>query len=216
MSNRLQNALRGSGYFETNIPTYNPHDISQSEFLSREQLKRLGFKSVGENTQISNKCSFYAIDGHIGNNVRIDDFCILKGNINIGHSVHICAYSMISGAQAPVTVGDFCVLSARCSVFTGSNDHSADVLPAPLAPKAYTKQSIGPVEIGTGVMVGAHVVILPNVKIKAGASVGAGCIVSSNLQEGEQLRTQKPYVLSKKRDATCIKNLSCVVLDKSV
>ena len=47
-------------------------------YLSREEVLALGFASVGENVQISNKACFYgAAKMRIGSHVRIDDFCIL-------------------------------------------------------------------------------------------------------------------------------------------
>ncbi|MEC2449247.1 acyltransferase, partial [Bacillus cereus] len=49
-------------------------------FYSQEELSEIGFLSVGENVLISKKTSIYnpgAIS--VGNNVRIDDFCILSG-----------------------------------------------------------------------------------------------------------------------------------------
>ncbi|TSB44528.1 acyltransferase, partial [Alkalicoccobacillus porphyridii] len=48
-------------------------------YLDEIQLKEMGFKSVGENVKISDKASFYGCDNiSIGNNVRIDDFCVFS------------------------------------------------------------------------------------------------------------------------------------------
>ncbi|MDR2409353.1 MAG: acyltransferase, partial [Bacteroidales bacterium] len=53
-----------------------------NSFFSKEELKDIGFKSVGDNVLISRKASFYSVSNiSIGSNVRIDDFCILSGNI---------------------------------------------------------------------------------------------------------------------------------------
>lgn len=47
--------------------------------LTREEIEQMGFASVGENVLISTKASFYGISKiHIGNNVRIDDFCVIS------------------------------------------------------------------------------------------------------------------------------------------
>ena len=67
-----------------------------NSFYSNEELKQLGLKSFGKNVLISKKCSIYGADKiSIGNNVRIDDFCILSGKIVIGNYVHISAYSAL-------------------------------------------------------------------------------------------------------------------------
>ena len=48
-------------------------------FYSREQLKKIGFKSLGKNVLISDKTSIYSPENiSIGNNVRVDDFSILS------------------------------------------------------------------------------------------------------------------------------------------
>ena len=61
-----------------------------NSFYSDEELKKIRFKSLGENVLISKKASIYSPEKIIiGNNVRIDDFCILSGNIQIGNHVHI-------------------------------------------------------------------------------------------------------------------------------
>ena len=76
--------------------------MSKLPFFDVDELKEIGFSEVGDNIQVSRKCSFHQISGRIGSNVRIDDFCIFKGNITIGSHVHIAAFCSISGAFARV------------------------------------------------------------------------------------------------------------------
>ena len=62
-------------------------------FYSESELKNLGFKKIGSNVLISKKASLYGVSQmEIGDNVRIDDFCILSGNIMLGSNIHISAY----------------------------------------------------------------------------------------------------------------------------
>lgn len=194
------------------LPESGLHD--RTGFYSVPELEFMGFKRVGKNTQISRKCSFYKISGFIGDNVRIDDFCILKGHIEIGSYVHLCAYCMVSGAAAPVTIGDFVILAARCSVYSGSNDHGADFLGGPLVPAEYVKECVGPVKVGLGTLVGAHCVILPNVDIGAGASIGSGCVVSFNVPDGGIVRLASNTITLKenRRDYNRIKQLAAMVM----
>lgn len=71
-------------------------------FYSTDELRKLGFYSVGSNVRISRKASFYGIERiSIGSNVRIDDFCVLSaglGGITIGNYIHIAVYSSLIGA----------------------------------------------------------------------------------------------------------------------
>ena len=67
-------------------------------FLSDEELRKIGFKSLGTNVLISNKVSIYGAEFiSIGDNVRIDDFCILSGKITFGNNIHIGAGSVVIG-----------------------------------------------------------------------------------------------------------------------
>ena len=64
-----------------------------NSFYTDSELKEIGFKSVGSNILLSRKASIYSPEKiSIGNNVRIDDFCILSGNITIGNYCRIAAY----------------------------------------------------------------------------------------------------------------------------
>ena len=80
-------------------------------FFSDAELFDLGFTSLGENVKISRKASIYGAGQiSIGNNVRVDDFCILSagaGGISIGSFIHIAAYSSLIGKER-IELKDFC------------------------------------------------------------------------------------------------------------
>ena len=85
-----------------------------TSFLSREKLMEIGFKSIGENVLLSRKASIYGPENiEIGNNVRIDDFCILSGKIKLGSYIHIAAYSALFGGEEGITMEDFTGLSSK-------------------------------------------------------------------------------------------------------
>ena len=64
-----------------------------SSYYSRDELKKLGLKSFGKNIQISRNTKIYDPEKlSIKNNVRIDDFCILTGNIVLGNYIHISPF----------------------------------------------------------------------------------------------------------------------------
>ena len=72
----------------------------QTSFYSECELQEIGFLSVGKNVLISRKCSIYSPEKiSIGNNVRIDDFCILSGSIKLNSNIHISAYCALYGAK---------------------------------------------------------------------------------------------------------------------
>lgn len=54
--------------------------MKMSGFYSKEELEAMHFKSLGKNVSISRKASLYHTEEmEIGNNVRIEDFCVLNG-----------------------------------------------------------------------------------------------------------------------------------------
>lgn len=65
-----------------------------TSFYTEKELPSLGLKKYGRNVKISRHASIYGAQNiSIGDNVRIDDFCILSGHIELGSYIHIAAYS---------------------------------------------------------------------------------------------------------------------------
>ena len=177
--------------------------LPDSPFFAADELKAFGFSDVGDNIQVSRKCSFYRISGRIGSNVRIDDFCIFKGHVEIGSYFHVAAFCSVSGAFAKVELKDFCTLSNRVSIFTGSDDYLADTLNNSQVPDEFTTIKKGSVVIGQAVLIGAHSVILPGVTIGDAGSVGAMAVVTKSIGPGEMARATAAVAVvgGRKRDA---------------
>ena len=176
--------------------------MAELPFYNADELKALGFSEVGRDIQVSRKCSFYGISGRIGDNVRIDDFCIFKGHVEIGSYVHVAVFCSVSGAFAKVELKDFCTLSNRVSIFTGSDDYAADTLNNSQVSEEFTTIRKGPVTIGQAVLIGAHSVILPGVEIGDAGSVGAMAVVTKSIGAGEMARAASAVAVisERKRD----------------
>jgi acetyltransferase-like isoleucine patch superfamily enzyme len=153
-------------------------------FYTKEELLAAGFSSVGNTVQISKKSSLYVISGSIGNNVRIDDFCILKGRIVLGNYIHIGSFCLLTGVCGEVNLQDCSVLSSGVHIYTGSDDYRADVLSSGAVPKEFVKTIMGGVFIGKGSIVGAQSLLLPNTYIEDGVSIGAHCIIYERVSSG--------------------------------
>ena len=90
-----------------------------TSYYSEEELKKFGFCKIGKNVFISRKSSIYGCENiSIGNNVRIDDFCILSGHIEIGNYIHIAAFTALYGGKDGIFIEDFANLSSRISVYS--------------------------------------------------------------------------------------------------
>jgi acetyltransferase-like isoleucine patch superfamily enzyme len=135
---------------------------------------------------------------HIGNNVVIDDNCLLdaKGDTNngiqIGSGVFIGRNTILSCKNGDIEVADGANLGFNCEVFSASRvrvgakvliaayayviggDHEATDPATPILEQ--TRRSAG-VEIDTGAWIGAGAKILDGVSIGAGAIIGAGAVV---------------------------------------
>lgn len=153
-----------------------------TSFLNEEEVKELGLGSVGKNVSISRFCSIYsAASIHIGDNVRIDDFSILSGNIEIGNFVHIAAGVYLYAGKSKIIIKDFSSISSQSSVYAITDDFVGGYLVNPTIPDKYRNVLMGEVILEQHVVIGTHSVVLPNVIIGTGATVGAMSLVSKNL-----------------------------------
>jgi galactoside O-acetyltransferase len=153
--------------------------------LSRLEISRIkGLVSVGENVLISDKCSLYVEKLYIGDNVRIDDFCILSGNVTLGNNIHIGAYCALYG-KMDITMEDYTGLSPRCTVFSASDDFSGEYLISPMNPVKYTNVQGGEVRLKKFVQIGAGTIIMPDLTIGEGAAIGAMSFVRHSVPAWE-------------------------------
>ena len=153
-------------------------------FYTKEELLKIGFKSIGENVLISDKASIYnAKNIEIGSNVRIDDFCILSagdGGIKLGNYIHIACYAQLIGSGA-IICEDHSQISGKASIYSSSDDFSGNYLVGPTVPKEFTNVKSKTVHLKKYVVLGCNVVVLPGVTIEEGTAVGALSLVSKDL-----------------------------------
>jgi acetyltransferase-like isoleucine patch superfamily enzyme len=153
----------------------------QDSFYTESELLELGFKAIGANVLVSRFARFYGTDKiEIGHNVRIDDFCILSGEIKLGNYIHISAYTALYGKYG-IEMKDYSGLSPRCCVFSASDDFSGDHLIGPVVQDELTNVKSGKVLIGKYVQLGCNCVVMPGITINEGAVVGAMSFVSKSL-----------------------------------
>ena len=83
-------------------------------YYSKKELRSLGFNTVGENTEVSKLCSLY-LNGKssIGNYVRIDDFTVIKGCIDIGDNIHIGSFCSFNASGSKITLEDYVGISTH-------------------------------------------------------------------------------------------------------
>jgi|SRR6185437_3576987 len=151
--------------------------------LTREQIEKLGFESVGANVLISDRASFYGCGRiSLGSHVRIDDFCVLsagEGGIAIGSYIHIAVCSSLIGAGR-IVLADFCNVSSRVAIYSSSDDFSGQTMTNPMVPREYRGVTDAEVNMGRHVIIGTGAVVLPGVSLEEGVAVGALSLVKSS------------------------------------
>ncbi|MEI6533036.1 MAG: acyltransferase [Candidatus Roizmanbacteria bacterium] len=154
-------------------------------FLTGSELSKLGFKSLGENVKISNKAVFYNTHNiSIGDNTRIDDFCILSAGceISIGAYVHISVYSSLIG-KGIIRIEDHVALSGRTSLYSSNDDYSGEYLTNPTVSSEYTNVLNQDVVIEKHSIIGSGCVILPGSYLEKGVAVGSLSLIKGKLKE---------------------------------
>lgn len=155
-------------------------------WLSKDQIEALGFGGVGENVLLSDRASFYGCARIvIGDNTRIDDFCVLSagaGGIELGAYVHVATYSSLIGAGR-IVLSNFSGVSSRVSIYSSNDDYSGTALTNPTVPPEYTNVTHAEVFLAEHVIVGAGCVILPGVRLERGVAIGALSMVTRDCEE---------------------------------
>jgi len=154
-----------------------------NSFYTEEELTTLGLKSYGKNVKISRFARLYSPDTiSIGNNVRIDDFCILSGNITIGSNIHISAYVALYGSMG-VVLEDYTGISPMTTVYSAMDDFGGDYLIGPIHSEGKTNVTGGQVTLREFSQIGTHCVVFPDVTIGEGSVIGACSLVKCSVED---------------------------------
>jgi acetyltransferase-like isoleucine patch superfamily enzyme len=134
---------------------------------------------IGNNVDIDPSSRF--------NNVNIADGVKISSNVNlfgsfehpmqIGFNSYIGPFCFLEGHNAFVKIGRNVSFAQRVTLLTASAPNASDKLQKifPLIK--------GPIEIGDHVWIGAHSIIMPNVKIGSYSVVAAGSFVNTSFPD---------------------------------
>jgi galactoside O-acetyltransferase len=149
-----------------------------SSFYNEEELSKLGLKKYGKNVLISRNACLYGTENmEIGDNTRIDDFCVLSGKITMGNYIHIAPFCLLAGGQKGITMHDFSGLSSKVSLYAASDDYSGSSLTNPTVDEKFKHVISEEIILERHVIIGATSVILPGVTLKEGSAVGSMSLV---------------------------------------
>jgi galactoside O-acetyltransferase len=152
-------------------------------WLTKEQLELLSFKKLGRNVKISSKASLYNTElWEVGDNVRIDDFCVVSGKVVFGRNIHITVFCNIAGGTEGVTFDDFSVAAYGCHVFSQSDDYTGLTLTNSTVPAEYKKERKEKVHIGRHCILGTKSIVFPGVIMAEGCSLGAMSMLTKSTE----------------------------------
>jgi acetyltransferase-like isoleucine patch superfamily enzyme len=153
-------------------------------YLSEEELRSVGFRSVGRHARIHKRASIYCPENiSFGDHARVDDFAVIiaTGPIYFGDYVHVPNFCFLGGTFG-ITLEDFSTLAPGVMIFSSSDDYSGRALTNATVPRQFLGGKKAPVVLQKHVIVGAGSVILPGCTLGEGASVGALSLVKESLE----------------------------------
>lgn len=151
-----------------------------SFFYTREELLLLGFNEVGNSVMVSKDARFFNIAGSIGDRVRIDAFAVITGQIELETDVHVSPFCFIGGTGGLVRMKKRSGISTHVSIFTKSDDYTSKT-----GKRDGDIKISGDVILGERSILGMGCAVMPGVNIGDDASIGAGCIISRKIENGE-------------------------------
>lgn len=154
--------------------------INMAYFTSKE-LAGMSFKQVGDNVKISRQASIYDYENiEIGDNSRIDDFCVISGKVKIGRNVHITPMCLVAGGEEGIIFEDFTTIAYSVQVFTQSDDYSGNSMTNSTIPDRFKNEFKSRVVIKQYSIVGAGSIVMPGVTLAEGTAVGAMSLVRAS------------------------------------
>jgi acetyltransferase-like isoleucine patch superfamily enzyme len=178
----------GVGYFlRKNTYRWFIRSIGSNFILGRNVVIRHPHRlKIGNNVTIDDNC---LIDGRgagdtgviIENNVVINRNCYIQaknGYIRISNRASIGCNSVIISMDG-LEIGEAVLIAGGCYISAGAYKYENPNLPI-MDQVVYTN---GPISIGAGVWIGTRVTLLDGVKIGKNAVIGAGAIVTKDIPE---------------------------------
>lgn len=178
-------------------------------YFTREELLARGVREAGENCMVSRKCSIYSGGGiALGDNVRIDDFCLLVGTITIEDYVHIGAFSGLHASkEGHIIFRAFSGISSNVHIYASSDRFDGEFITArPGLPDDCTDDVCTEVVLGRYAQIGTGSVVLPVGSLGEGAAVGAMSLVNKPLAPWN-VYAGIPCKFLKTRSKNMLKNL---------
>jgi galactoside O-acetyltransferase len=145
--------------------------------------RRFGFRTCGDDVRIYEWVRVLDAERiDVGSHVVVDDFVFLDGgeSLSIGSHVHIASFVGIVGGGT-VVLEDFVGLATGTRLVSGTDIMDGSGLTGPTIPDRWRAVRRGSIHIGKHAVMGANVVVHPDVTIGEGTIVGSQSLVTRSL-----------------------------------
>lgn len=172
-----------------------------------EEIKKQ-LKYCGENVFIGKNTFFIRPENVVlGDNVRIDPFCYIAAELEVGSNVQITTHCVLGGRKK-IKLGNWTFIGYGSKLFTGSEDYSGDFGPV--------NDFWGNNKVFEGEIIfedfsgcAADTIIMPGVTLPIGCAIGAKSFVYSSKSLDEwSVFLGNPIKFHKKRNKKNILELS--------
>lgn len=151
-------------------------------YYSIKELRAMGFRSLGKHVLICRNCQIYSPETiSLGDNVLIDDYVVMNGDITLGNYDHISSHSVLyTGEHSRIVFGKASGCASHVSFYAISNDYIGTETGSQFLPKQQSNFIDEDIIIGDYVIIGTHSVVLPGVQMGEGCAIGALSVVNKN------------------------------------
>lgn len=175
---------------------------------NEEIKKELGYCGknvfIGHNTIFTNPSKVFLSD-----NVRIDPFCLITTALEVDNYVQICSHAVLGGgSQQKIKLGKWAFIGYGSKIFCASEDYSGEF--------GAVNEFWGSNKIFRGDIIfedysgiASDVILLPNITLPIGCTIGACSFIHSNKKLKEwSIYLGNPLKFHKKRNKKNIIKLS--------
>ena len=142
------------------------------------------WRALGEDVRIFPLAKVIAPENvTMGSHIIIDDYVFLgrHESLTVGNHVHIASHVSVTGGGTTYLC-DFVGLATGCRILSGTDDFVRGGLTGPTVPEEFRVVERSVVTIGAHAVVGAPAVVLPGIHIGEGTTLGAGSVVTKDLE----------------------------------
>ena len=142
------------------------------------------FRHIGSNVKVYKLAVILSPENvTLGSDIIIDDFVFIGSHrhLILGNHVHIASHASITGGGR-VLISDFCGISSGARLISGTDDFTGGALTGPTIPPEFRQAHRGTIVLEPHVNIGSNAVVLPDVTVGEGSTVGAGSVVTRSLE----------------------------------